>query len=221
MSISNSPERVLSAAAFWPKEESRTVAHLNPQAKSDEQLLDALKCKNQDALAELFRRYSRLAFSIGFRILRDAGEAEEIVQEVFLFLYQRAELFDGEKGAAKAWLVQVTYHRSLDRKEYLYRRNFYSGTDVAPLADTLRGRDDVGRDLELRLSRERLKDAFHNLSERQRITLELYFFEDMDLREIATRLNESFANIRHHYYRGLQKLRKDALVKELKDENRS
>lgn len=212
---------MLPAIAFWPKEEPRAVAVPNPRVKSDEQLLDALKSKNQEALAELFCRYSRLAFSIGFRILRDAGEAEEIVQEVFLFLYQRAELFDENKGGARAWLVQVAYHRSLDRKEYLHRRNFYLGTDVAPLTDTLTGLQDLERDLDLRLSRERIKEAFQSLPNRQRITLELYFFEDLDLREIALHLNEPYENIRHHYYRGLQKLRKDAFIKEFKDENRS
>lgn len=221
MSISNSSERVLPVAILWPREEPQVVAAPNPRAKSDEQLLAALKSRDREALAELFHRYSRLAFSIGFRILRDAGEAEEIVQEVFLFLYQRAELFDEKKGGAKAWLVQVAYHRSLDRKEYLHRRNFYFGTDVGSLADTLTGQEDLERDLALKLSRERLKEAFQGLSERQRLTLELFFFEELDFREIAAHLDESLENVRHHYYRGLQKLRKDTFIKGLKDKNRS
>jgi len=188
---------------------------------SDENLLAALRDKDREALAEVFRRYSRLIFSIGFRILRDASEAEDVVQEVFVFLFQKAELFDERKGEAKAWIVQVAWHRSLDRREYLHRRNFYSGTDVSALSDTLAGAEDVEDDLASKLNRERLRKAFWNLSDRQRLTLELFFFEELDLREIAARLDESIENIRHHYYRGLQKLRKDAFVKKLRGKTQS
>lgn len=224
MSSSNATERVLPAPLLWSREEPRTAAFQDKagiRSVSDEDLLTALKGQDQGALAELFHRYSRLVFSIGFRILREAGEAEEIVQEVFLFLYQRAALFDEKKGGAKAWVVQVAYHRSLDRQEYLHRRSFYFGTDVGLLADTLVGKGDVERDLASKLNRERLKEAFESLSDRQRLTLELFFFEELDFREIAVRLDESTENIRHHYYRGLQKLRKDAFVKKLRDKNES
>lgn len=204
---------------FWTEEESQTVAvpeNSETRSVSDENLLAALKGNDRKALAELFRRYSRFVFSIGLRILRDTGEAEEIVQEVFLFLYQRAELFDEKKGGAKAWLAQAAYHRSLDRYKYLHRRNFYFGTDVGLLADTLTGKEDVERDLASKMNRERLKDAFEKLSDRQRLTLELFFFEELNFREVAVRLDESLENVRHHYYRGLQKLRKDAFVRKLR-----
>jgi RNA polymerase sigma-70 factor, ECF subfamily len=210
---------MLPAPLLWARGEPRVVEmpdSAQPRRLSDENLLAALKSRDREALAEVFQRYSRLVFSIGFRILRDAGEAEDVVQEVFLFLFQRAELFDEKKGGAKAWIVQVAWHRSLDRREYLHRRSFYSGTDVSTLSDTLTGTEDVEDDLASKLSRERLKEAFQNLSDRQRLTLELFFFEDLDLREIAARLDESFENVRHHYYRGLQKLRKDAFVKKLR-----
>ncbi len=77
------------------------------------------------------------------------------------------------------------------------------------------------RDLALKLSRQRLKEAFENLSDQQRLTLELFFFEDLDFDEIAERIGESLENVRHYYYRGIQKLRKDTFVKQLKDRNRS
>ncbi len=224
MSYSNSTERALPLSLLWPREEPQAIAvpeGTEARSASDENLLTALKSKDRESLAELFRRHSRLVFSIGFRILRDAGEAEEITQEVFLFLYQRAELFDEQKGGAKAWLVQVAYHRSYDRQKYLHRRNFYCGTDVGLLADTVVGKSDVERDLASKLSRERLQEAFESLSHRQRLTLELFFFEELDFREIAAHLEESLENVRHHYYRGLQKLRKDAFVKKLRDKNES
>jgi RNA polymerase sigma-70 factor, ECF subfamily len=218
--MGSSSERVLPVTLLWPKEEAESPLSLAPvqvEPRTDEDLMESLKVQDREALAELFRRYARLAFSIGLRILRDVGEAEEIVQDVFVFLYARAHLFDSRKGSAKAWLVQVAHHRSLDRQEYLKRRNFYFGTDADFLADTLPGSADLERDLQSKQSRERLKEAFENLSERQRRTLELFFFEDLEFDEIAERLGESVDNVRHYYYRGIQKLRKDAFVKKLRD----
>jgi RNA polymerase sigma-70 factor (ECF subfamily) len=215
---------MLSLPLLWTREEPEPFAvpdGIDPRSISDEDLLEALRSADREALAEMFRRYSRLVFSIGLRILRNTGEADEIVQEVFLFLYRKAELFDRRKGGAKAWLVQVAYHRSLDRQEYLHRRNFYSGTDSGVLADTVAGKSDVEREVALKQSRERLKEAFEKLSGRQRLTLELFFFEDLDFPEIAERMHESLENIRHYYYRGIQKLRKDTFVKKLRDKKQS
>ncbi len=184
---------------------------------SDEILMNALKECDQESLAELFRRHSRLVFSMGYRILEDSGEAEEIVQDVFLYLYQRAGQFDQAKGTAKAWIVQVAHSRSLDRKNFLLRRHFYIGTDVTALADTLAGTDDLERHIVSKWNLSQLQIALNELPERQRRTLELFFFEGLELKEIATQLNESPENVRHHYYRGLQKLRKNGLVQALKD----
>lgn len=215
---------MLSLPLLWTQEKPRPVVleeNAEPWSDSDESLMGRLKTKDREALAELFRRYSRLVFSVGWHVLRDVGEAEEIVQDVFIFLYERADLYDENKGAGRAWLVQIARHRSLDRREYLLRRNFYSGTDEGVLADTLAGTSDVERELSSKQSRERLKEAFERLSDRQRLALELFFFEDLDFTEIAGQMNESLENIRHHYYRGIQKLRKDAFVNKLKDKKLS
>src|SRR5665213_766622 len=121
LSSSKFTDRTLPIPLLWPSEERPILADPSAiRSASDEQLFAGLKGSSREALGELFRRYSRLVFSIALRILRNVAEADDVVQEVFLFVYQRAALFDERKGGAKAWLVQVTYHRSLDRKEYLY-----------------------------------------------------------------------------------------------------
>lgn len=185
-------------------------------SSSDEALVEALKERNHDALAELFHRHSRLVFSIGFRILEDVGEAEEIVQDVFLYLFQRAGQFDPAKGAVKAWVVQVAHSRSLDRRSFLQRRHFYVGTDIADFADTLTGVDDVERKVMSKWNLMQLEVALRELPEKQKRTLELFFFDGFELKEIAKYLGESPENIRHYYYRGLQKLRKNGIVQTLK-----
>lgn len=219
LSSTSPTERALPVPFLCSEEKPKATdapAPPEPQSLDDESLMASLQTGNQEALAELFRRYSRLVLSIGLRILRDAGEAEETTQDIFLFLFERAAQFDRSKGDAKAWIVQIAYHRSLDRQNYLHRRSFYSGTNSELQTDTLTSPHDVEREVASKLSRERLKEAFESLSEKQRHTLELFFFEELDFKEIALRLGETLENVRHFYYRGIQKLRKDGLVAKLK-----
>jgi RNA polymerase sigma factor, sigma-70 family len=183
---------------------------------SDEVLLTRLKEQDRDALSLLFERYSRLILTIGFRILRDRGEAEDLVQNVFLYLYQKAERFNPERGNARTWIIQVAYHRALDKRTYLAHRQFYLGTDLTVPPDTLSGGADVERETGWRLNGEQLLDAIAELPEKQRTTLELFFFEGMDWQEISDRLGDTVANVRHHYYRGLEKLRKNPSVRRLR-----
>ncbi len=217
--MSSLTERALPVPFLYSKEDTEPAVPEKPESQLtvDETLMAALKAGDKAALIEMFRRYSRLVLSIAIRILRDPAEAEEIVQEVFLFLHQRASEFDRNKGDAKGWVVQLAYHRSLDRQRSLRRREIYFGTDGHAVADTLAGTSDLERQVAVKQSGELLKEAFENLSERQRRTLELFFFEDLDYDEIAARIGESQDNVRHYYYRGLQKLRKDTQVKKLRD----
>jgi RNA polymerase sigma-70 factor (ECF subfamily) len=115
--MSSPTERALSVSLLYAENGQPRLdvsADLDPQQWSDAHLLDSLKTGQPDALAEAFRRYSRLVMSIGLRILHDEGEAEEIVHDVFLFLYERASEFEQNKGDAKGWVVQLAYHRSLE-----------------------------------------------------------------------------------------------------------
>jgi RNA polymerase sigma-70 factor, ECF subfamily len=184
---------------------------------SDEELMAGLQCKDAKALDLLFVRYSRLVFAIALRIVNDRSEAEDVVQEVFFSLYQKALLYDPEKGTAKGWVVQVAFSRARDRRAHLLRRGFYSGTDVDSLHDTLVGQSDVEHDVGVRLDFSHLRCAFEELTIMQRRTLTLFYFDGLDLREISERLREPFGNVRHHFYRGLERLRKSPAVRRLRD----
>ena len=183
---------------------------------SDEELMAALQAKDASALEALFDRYSRLVSSIAFRILHDHSEAEEVVQETFFYIYQRSALFDQKKGRAKTWIVQVAYSRALDRRAHLLRRGFYSGTEIESLDDTLVGKTDVEREIGAKINFAHLQRAFEDLTVMQRQTIELFYFEGLELREISERLHEPFGNVRHHFYRGLERLRKSPSVQRLR-----
>jgi RNA polymerase sigma-70 factor, ECF subfamily len=174
---------------------------------TDEELLERIQLREEEALLALFRRYYSLVFSIGCRILRDPGEAEDLVQEVFLRLHSRENTFDASKGSARTWLVQMVYRRAFDRRAYLHRRQFYNGTDEAACANAVSGAKSLEADVVERLTAQQLRAAFGELSENQKETLELFFFEGLKLAEIAERTGEDVKNVRHHYYRGLERLR--------------
>ncbi len=174
---------------------------------SDEDLMERLKQGQQDALALLFDRYYRLVLSVALKILRDPGEAEDLMQEVFLEIYRNAGAFDPRKGAAKTWLLQYAYHRSLNRRQYLNVRGYYDQRQIAEIEATeprysLNGRDGLTDQERARV----ITQGLATLNEKQRRTLELACFQGLLLSEIAERMKESLPNVRHYYYRGLKKL---------------
>jgi RNA polymerase sigma-70 factor (ECF subfamily) len=79
------------------------------------------------------------------------------------------------------------------------------------------GKTDLEREIGAKLNRVRLEMAFEQLPEIQRRTLEMFYFEGLGLREISQRINESLGNSRHHFYRGLERLRKNVFVQRLRD----
>jgi RNA polymerase sigma-70 factor, ECF subfamily len=184
---------------------------------SDEQLLLQLSSRNEAALAALFDRYARLVFGIALRVIRDRGEAEDIVQEVFLHLANHHTRFDPEKGTAKAWISHVALHKAIDRRAFLARRGFYDGTDVDLMKDVLTGVDNLENSVAERMIANSLCRAVAELPHRQRLTLEWFFFDGATLREIAERTGETLVNVRHHFYRGLDRLRASPIITRLKE----
>jgi RNA polymerase sigma-70 factor (ECF subfamily) len=212
--------RALAFPVIWGTDRGNSIATPQPvevRSPSDEELMAGLQVKDDKALDLLFGRYSRLVLGIALRILNDRNEAEDVVQEVFFSLYQKASLYDPAKGGAKSWVVQVAFSRARDRKAYLLRRGFYSGTDIESLDNTLVGQTDVEHEVGVRLDFSQLRCAFEDLTVLQRRTLELFYFDGLELREISERLREPFGNVRHHFYRGLERLRKSPAVKRLRD----
>jgi RNA polymerase sigma-70 factor (ECF subfamily) len=185
---------------------------------SDEKLMTLLCEGDASALNALFSRYANLVYSIAFRILHEVGEAEDTVQECFLYLFRKAALFDSSRGSAKIWIVQIAYSRALDQRTHLRRKNFYQRTDIdSPgLQEELAERGDMEREIEARLDFGRLRAGFDELTEIQRETLKLFYFEEIGLREISERLHEPLGNVRHHFYRGLERLRKSAVVERVR-----
>jgi RNA polymerase sigma-70 factor (ECF subfamily) len=202
------------APALGPDRRSADPYREDPSARAgrptDEALMGQICVGNREALAVLFDRYAYLTRTVAIRILRDKAEAEDLVQDLFIYLQQKCGVFDSSKSSARSWIVQMTYHRAISRRRYLTSRRFYSQVDAEGMRDSMVGvpTDENDYSAETVFGRNGLEKAFESLSEDQRETLKLYFFEGYTLSEVAVKLGQPHANVRHHYYRGLGKLRK-------------
>jgi len=179
---------------------------------SDEALISLIGQGNCDALSQLFRRYARLVRSVAYKVLRDNFEADDLLQEIFLLVHKKSASFDSSKASVRFWLLQMTYHRAITRRRYLACRHFYSSLDledaVEQLADSRNEADRLERHLDGAIKTSALEKLMTGLSDNQQKTLRLYFFEGYTLDEIAVELGQTKENVRHHYFRGLDKLRK-------------
>lgn len=191
------------------------------KSETDESLVARTRDGDREALALFFRRYARLVQTVAQRILRDPAEAEDLVQEVFLFVFRRAALFDPSRGSARSWLVQVTYHRAFDRRRHLMARHFYTNLE---LEEAVLGGEEPScaanlyeRTVEGVLGREALVRIAAALSEVQQRVLRLYFVEGYTLPEIAALIGQTPANVRNHYYRALDKMRAQVFPAKLKE----
>jgi RNA polymerase sigma-70 factor (ECF subfamily) len=179
---------------------------------SDETLLARVCDGNQEALAYLFRRHSRVVRAICYRVLRDASEADDLVQDVFLLVHRKCRTFDCLKAPARFWILQMAYRRAISRRRYLTSRHFYTRVDIDNAAihpiDPRMGVRQIEDSIDGRLGNGSLQKVFEALTENQRQTLRMHFMEGYTLDEIATKLGQSRGNIKHHYFRGLDRLRK-------------
>lgn len=190
------------------------VEDISSTDASDEFLIARLCTGDQDALATLFERYARLTRGVAVRILKDAAEAEDLVQDLFLYIQRKGGIFDSSKSSARSWIVQMAYHRALDRRRYLQSREFYAQPFFQANRAEVVGKPTTESDYcaEAVFGRNGLEKIVNALSADQRETLRLHFFDGYSLAEVSEKLGQPLGNVRHHYYRALDKLRKEMFV---------
>jgi RNA polymerase sigma-70 factor, ECF subfamily len=180
------------------------------QPLADEDLLAGFLNGDQEALGLLFQRYERVVRSVATRILRNAAEAEDLVQDLFIFIQRKCGIFDRSKSSARSWIIQMAYHRAIERRRYLTARQFYAQTEIGSSAVQTVGTPTAESDYcaEAVFGRNGLSKVLKSLTDDQRETLCLHFFDGYTLAEISQKSGQTLGNVRNHYYRGLDKLRK-------------
>lgn len=164
---------------------------------------------DRTACAALYDRLSRPLYSVALRILNDPAEAEDIVQDVFVSLWERAASFEASRGSAFAWAVALTRNRAIDRLRMRRRRSDLLADSFA--ADVPGGQSspeaDTAGDLVFKEESVAVRAALSTLPTEQVRALELAFFSGLTQQEIAVQLSEPLGTIKARIRRGLLKLR--------------
>jgi RNA polymerase sigma-70 factor (ECF subfamily) len=175
----------------------------------DADLLRRMARRDQAAFAELYDRFSRPLYSTALRILNDARESEDIVQDVFLALWEKAAAFESDRGSAFSWAVTLTRNRAIDRIRMRKRRaELLSASvpeDLGYHADANAG--DSADNLWLKEKAGAVRAAVATLPAEQQRALELSFFSGLTQQEIAEQLREPLGTVKARIRRGLLKLR--------------
>lgn len=197
-----------------PQEKEENAVHLGkPSAKdgpADEALIVGISRGDKEALGLLFHRYAHAIHGIALRVLRDPTEAEDLLQDIFLLIHRLSGTFDSSKASAQFWIIQMAYRRAISRRHRLNSRHFYTQLELdEQLIQTGEsGFNQSNGPIDQRLAELDLQKMFETLSEDQQKTLRLHFIEGYTLEEIANMLGQTKGNVRHHSFRGLERLRK-------------
>ena len=171
---------------------------------SDAALVVAISRYRQDALAEAYRRHAGAVFALSRRLLGDGTLAEEVVQEVFLRLWDRPERFDHERGTLRSFLLAQCHGRSVDllRSEGSRRRR-----EERDARRTAEAGYDVEREvLDLAVG-ERVQEALQALPDGERQAIALAYFGGHTYREVAQLLEQPEGTVKSRIRSGLQRLR--------------
>jgi len=215
------PATVRLPSLRFPKGDSETEflsqqAHAH-DAAPDEALISLICQGDLEALASLFRRYARVVRRVALRVLKDPSEADDLLQDIFVLIHRLCRTFDASKASAQFWILQMTYRRALSRRRYLNSRHFYTQVELDDQSfQVAESRSGHFNDPSYRgLAELDLQKVFGTLSEDQQRTLRLHFVEGYSLDEIAKMLGQTKGNVRHHSFRGLERLRKQIFASKL------
>ena len=171
---------------------------------SDEALVALVARADEDALAELYDRVSRIAYGLALRVLRDERHAEDAVQEAFLQVWRSAATFRAERAKASTWILTLVHRRAVDLVRREERRQADPLTDDSALGQAT---EDTEEAAWLRFERERVQTALKQLPDVQREALELAYYGGFSQSELAERLGVPLGTIKSRMFAGLARLR--------------
>ena len=171
------------------------------KAAEDAALLAKVEQGDAQAMASLFDRYSGIVYSVALRVLKDTGQAEDVMQEIFIQIWKKPGTFVSGRGSLGAWLVVVARNRAIDSLRR--RRPTDSVEDVALASST-----DLASEAERNTLMERVRIFLHQLPPEQRRSVEMSYFEGMSHSEIAERTGDPLGTVKTRIRLALITLRK-------------
>ena len=174
----------------------------------DETLLRLIARSQESALSELYDRYNRLVYSVALSALADPARAEEVTQDVFVRVWEKAETFRAEQGRVATWLAGITRNRSIDvfrrgraRMEHMHI-SWEDAESLNPPAP-----QNVEAEADLAQRQRQVRWAVTQLPDEQRQALGMAYFHGLSHPEIAEELGEPLGTVKTRIRLGMQKLR--------------
>lgn len=178
----------------------------NLQDKSDAALVVAIGRFNQEALAEAYRRHAGAVFALACRVLADQALAEEVVQEVFLRLWNSPDRFDPERGSLRSFLLAQSHGRAVDSARSESSRKRREDSDARRTAS-------AGYDLEREVwdlaVADKVREAVGTLPEDERRSIALAYFGGHTYREVASILEQPEGTVKSRIRTGLRRMRSE------------
>ena len=189
-----------------------------PGAPSDVDLMTSIQAGDPDALAHLYDRYNGILKALILRIIHNETEADDLLQEVFLEIWNQAKNFSAQKGKPLGWMVTLTRRRSIDalRKKQAYARaeeRLQAEPERQPLAWV---QNTTAEEITSGDTRALMAKVISSLPEAQQQVIDLAFFRGMSQREIAAHTNIPLGTVKTRLELGLKKIYDN--LKELRDE---
>ncbi len=189
------------------------VMQKNSNRELDQELIEQVKKRNRSAFKEIYSRFSQVTYNLSLRILRDKEDAEEVVQEIFLQVWNKAYTYDPDRGAVSTWVLNIARSRAIDK----LRTMGYRDKNIEIDEEKVNSNVDLSRTIEEReKSKNIIKQALDSLPDNQRIAIELVYFEGLTHMEVAEKLDEPVGTIKTRIRLGVLKL-KDKIMPYIED----
>ena len=181
---------------------------LEMSGNNDEEIARGLQRRDPSAMADLYDRFGRIAYSVIIAIVRDGGVAEDLVQETFLRVWNRAQTFDGQQGALGPWLLTIARNRAIDHVRS-------AGARIDRNAFELDAREhpslfvDMEREVVNSEHARLIRKAVAKLSDNQRKVIQLAYYEGLSQTEIAERMGQPLGTVKTWVRGALKFLREE------------
>ncbi len=181
---------------------------LEPGAPSDLELMKAIQGEDPDALSQLYDRYNGILKALILRVIHNEAEADDLLQEIFMEIWNQAKNFSSQKGKPLGWMVTLARRRAIDglRKKQAYARaeeRLQNETEQQPDAWAHNATEE---EIVLSDTRELIRKVIAGLPPAQQQAIDLAFFKGMSQREIAAKTNTPLGTVKTRLELGLKKI---------------
>jgi len=176
----------------------------------DTALLRRIRERDEAALSEFYDRHATFVYSLARSVVRDDGDAEDITQEVFFRVWERADAFDPARGSPAAWLTTLTRRLAIDKTR---SRSFRARGREAPLEAVVGSASSAGTDALMSAEANEVLAALEELEPAQREVIRLSYYEGLSHSSIATKLGTPLGTVKSRLREGVTQLRRILAIK--------